>query len=370
MTGLFVENDDDPKDQFVRNAKSWAAVLVSLLVLIGGGWFVADKVSDAWNEYTAVEDYEGAGTDELIVTIPRGSSLGDIGVLLVQEDVIKSTKAWREAADKTTNANDIQAARYRMKKQLPAKTAMDMLLDPANIVRIRVTIPEGLRQTEQWPIIQKATGVSAKNLAAQAKDAEQLGLPDYANNKTEGFLFPETYEVSDEPTAKSVMAMQIRQFRRVSDGLKLEDAAKAINREPLDVVIVASIIEKEVSNPNDQPLVASVLYNRLDAGQRLELDSTVIYANNIKGKLTTTDEQRNVDSPYNTYRNKGLPPGPISNPGKAALAAALNPAKTDYRYFVVVDPEKGTTKFAKTFDEHNQNVREFQRWCQANKGKC
>ncbi|WP_197512511.1 endolytic transglycosylase MltG [Tessaracoccus coleopterorum] len=132
----------------------------------------------------------------------------------------------------------------------------------------------------------------------------------------------------------------------------------------------ASIIASEVTKPEDQPMVASVIYNRLAQGMMLEMDSTVHYAVGKSGKVTTTAEDRADPSPYNTYMHKGLPPGPISNPGRTALAAALNPADSDALFFVTVNPETGDTRFAATLEEHNANVALFRQWCSANPGSC
>lgn len=371
MTGLFVDNNDKwDRHKLGYHAKGWFAVLLSLAVLVGGGWFVYSKASEAWYQFRTTDDYIGEGTDPLVVLVPKGSSLTQIGDVLIDAGVVKSLKAWREAAGEHPEASSIQAGRYRLKKQLPASTAMTMLLDPANVVRVRVTLQEGLRMTQQWALIQKATGIPVAALAKLAADPRALGLPAWAGNRPEGFMFPDTYEVDVDPTAAEIMRAQVTQFTKVSGELNLVGGAARIKYTPLQVLTVASIIEKETSDPQYQPLVASVIYNRLAAKQKLELDSTVIYANNITGKLTTSEEQRKLASPYNTYVNEGLPPGPISNPGRSAMVAALNPASTDYLFFVATNPKTGETKFSKTFAEHQVFVKEFQTWCQANPGVC
>jgi UPF0755 protein len=135
------------------------------------------------------------------------------------------------------------------------------------------------------------------------------------------------------------------------------------------VLIVASIIEREVNQDQYRAKVARVLYNRLDQGMPLSLDSTVIYAENLSTN-TTTPKDRASSSKYNTYKHKGLPPGPIAAPGKAALDAAANPEPGKWLYFTTVDFDTGETKFAETFAEHEKNVAQWQAWCQANKGRC
>ena len=165
------------------------------------------------------------------------------------------------------------------------------------------------------------------------------------------------------------MTAQVAQFKKVATELNFEDRAKTLGLTPMQALVIASIAEKEVKG-EDLPMVTGVLMNRLKQKMPLQLDSTVIYANNISGRLTTTDAERALNSPYNTYKVVGLPPGPIANPGQAALNAALNPTTTDFLYFVVIDPSTGETAFAKTFQEHQANVAKFQAWCQANPGKC
>src|SRR5690606_14277142 len=172
-------------------------------------------------------------------------------------------------------------------------------------------------------------------------------------------------------TALSLLEQMAARFQQEADALQLVAKAKRLGRTHQEILTVASIVQAEVSRPGDFPKVARVIYNRLDQGMRLQMDSTVHYAvNHQSAKVTTTRKERQTRSPYNTYRYKGLPPGPINAPGTDALKAALSPAKGDYLYFVTVDLDNGVTKFASTLAEHNENVKEFQRWCQNHKGRC
>jgi UPF0755 protein len=161
----------------------------------------------------------------------------------------------------------------------------------------------------------------------------------------------------------------VTQYKAVTREIGLEASAKKLKKSPYQVLIVASIVEKEVNREEYRAKASRVIYNRLAKGMRLEMDSTVTYAENLKG-TTTSDKDRRSRSPYNTYRYKGLPPGPISAPGKAALQAAVQPEKGKWLFFVTVNLETGETKFANTKAEHDQNVAEFQNWCQANPGRC
>lgn len=347
------------------------AVVVSLAILVGGGWFVYSKGVGLYRSLTNTDDYPGPGTDAVTVTIPAGSTGTAMADILYEADVVASTKAFMAAVRSDDAAfRKVQAGDYRLKKQMKASAALTALSDPANQVRRQFTVPEGLRNTDVLTRLAKDTPVPLAELTAVAATAKDLGLPAWTRNKTEGFLFPDTYQYDATPTATEVLKLMTSQFNKVAGELNFEAQAKALGRDPYDVLTVASTIEKEVNKREYSNDVAQVLYNRLDRKMNLQLDSTVIYANNKSGKLTTTSDERNIDSPYNTYRYAGLPPGAISNPGRAAMQAALTPTLGDLLYFVAVNPETGETKFAATGEGHQANVLEFQAWCQANRGKC
>lgn len=376
MSPIFRDNDNHLDWHKVGYwARSAFAVLLSLAVLVGGGWFVYSKAHDAYIEWRTTEDYIGEGTEDLVVMIPKGATITQIGDILTEDGVVRSTKAFREAAQESGKSDKLQAGRFKLKKELPAETAFAMLLDPDNVVRLTVTFPEGTTNAEQFQIVEKKSelGLSVSDMEKAAKEARKSAdLPKYAGKALEGYLFPSTYEVGEPAKASAILASQITQFNKIAEKLSLEGRAEDLKMDPNDVVTVASIVASEVSNVEDQAKVAAVIYNRLEDDMRLDMDSTVHYAVGKTGKVTTTAEDRKTDSPYNTYKHKGLPPGPISNPGETALEAALHPADVDYKYFVTVNLETGETKFANTLDEHNANVAEFQQWCQDNsdKGLC
>ncbi len=344
--------------------KSVIAVLVSLAVIGGGGFLIYHKVT----EYQGA-DYTGAGQSDVTVTVKSGESVSQMGDLLVAEDVVASRSAFMRAAKKDKRTNNIQAGTYKMKTRMPAADVVAVLVDPSNIVNNRFTVPEGLRNTHVLEQVSSATGIALGQLTAASKDPS-LPVPSYAQGSSEGFLFPDTYTFEPDFTASQVLTRMVDRFNQVAADENLEKRAAAAGRSPHDVLVVASIIERETSDHKYAPLVAEVIYNRLAQGMRLQSDATVAYANNLEGKVTTTDEERGLNSPYNTYMVDGLPPTPISNPGKAAIDAALAPASGDYLYFVTVNLDTGETKFASDSAGHDQNVKEFQTWCQANSDHC
>jgi UPF0755 protein len=224
-----------------------------------------------------------------------------------------------------------------------------------------VTIPEGVRMVDTLQRVADATGMPLTDLQAAAADPAALGLPAYANGALEGFLFPATYDVEPGDTAVSVLSAMVARTVQALDDLGVAEDQR------LTVLTEASLVQAEASTTEDMAKVARVLDNRLAIGMPLQLDTTVNYANGKAG-ITTTPEDRQNPSPYNTYVHPGLPPGPISNPGEESLRAVLNPTPGDWRYFVVVDPDTGDTRFAVTGAEHEQNVLLFQRWLQAHPG--
>ncbi|NLH70733.1 MAG: endolytic transglycosylase MltG [Brooklawnia sp.] len=366
--------DEEPMPPPTRRRGSWLknllAVAISLGVLIGGGYFVVTKLTDGYLNLTTVRDYPGPGEEEVFVAIPEGATLTDIAEVLVEHDVVQSSRAFVNAARDTPQSSSIQPGTYRLLTKMSAAEAVTALLNHDNLVRDQVTVPEGWRNTQVVQRLSEATGIPAADFEAELANPVNLGLPTWAEGRTEGFLFPETYAFGADPTAAGLLSQMTGQFVQVTDEIGFVAKAEALGVSPFDAVTVASIIEKETRDPDYGPDIAQVLYNRLRAGMALQLDSTVIYAVNSPGTITTTDEERANESPYNTYVHQGLPPGAISNPGKNSLISAVNPTSGSYLYFVAVNPTTGETRFASTWEEHEVNVALFQQWCSDNPGQC
>lgn len=318
---------------------------------------------------TAAEDYEGSGTGEVLVEIPDGASGGEIGQLLVEQDVVASATAFTAALAADTRGGSIQPGTYRMAEQMSSQAALSRLLDGGFREINGVTIREGLWVAETFAILAEQTGHDVEEY--EAIDPADLDLPEAANGELEGFLFPSTYEFPTDAGPQEQLQTMIDQGRAVHSQLGLE------GEELREVIIKASIIQGEGMFAEDLPKIARVTENRLEGNSEtngyLQMDSTVHYIYQERGLAGTTEEQRANDDPYNTYYHPGLPPGPINNPGEASIQAALNSEPGDWVYFVTVNPSSGETKFAATYEEHLQNVEEFQRWCQENQddsGQC
>lgn len=359
--------------------KSAFAVLLSLAVLIGGGWFVYDKAYSAWMDYRQSEDYIGDGDHDVIVLVPQGTTLYGVSDILVAADVVKTAKAFDKAAAANDKAKTLQAGKYRLKTKLPAKTALEMMLDPAHQIKVKVLIREGLTLKEELDVLSKpqstndkpgGTGFPLADFQAALKNPAALGLPAWANNKPEGFLFPDTYNFADATSATAVLQTMARRFNQVANQTNIVALSKNVKRSPYEVMIVASIIEAEVKRDADRPKVARVIYNRLDKGMKLRMDTTVKYVVGKNGSTDTTAAERATQSPYNTYLNNGLPPGPISTPGQKSIVAALNPEPGDWLFFTVIDTETGETAFASDEAGHAENVKKYQEFCASHPGKC
>jgi UPF0755 protein len=361
----------EQRQQHVRRRRRGGRRFVVLLLtvaIVGGASFGAFTVLKPMiTQLTDSNDFTGAGAGTVKVTIPQGASGRTIGQVLEAAGVVKTGKAFADAAGKSPDAGSIQPGQYVLREKMSASDALTMLLDPAARQEGRVTVREGLRQSEVVALLAKETGNPVGAYAAALKDPGGIGLPAGANGKAEGWLFPDTYSFGPDIAPKQQLATMVARTNDVLDSLGV--SASQARR----VMTVASIVEVEASSPADYAKVAQVLRNRLadklGNGGKLQLDSTVSYAVGRRS-LTTTDAERAVDSRYNTYRYPGLPAGPISNPGKAAILGALEPTPGPWLFFVTVDPSTGETKFATTGAQHQANVRQFQAWCQAHRGKC
>ena len=330
-----------------------AALLTLAVLLVFGAVAVGKRLTGG------SADYSGPGSGSVTVQIQRGDTASDIGARLVSAGVVRSVGAFRDAARAEPKSTSIQPGYYKLKLKMKASAALALLLDPASRLRGRVTIPEGMSLTAILARIARDTEVKLADLKAAATKPALLGLPAYAHGGLEGYLFPATYDVEPGTTATEVLRTMVTRFVRAAADVDLENRARALGRTPGEVVIVASLLEKEAKLGEDYPKVARVVYNRLGKEMPLQLDSTVNYVLKQRtGHLSTS--QTRIESPYNTYLHTGLPPTPIDSPGQVALEAALNPAAGDWIYFITID-KSGKAAFTSSYDEFLRLKQEAQR---------
>ncbi|HWJ11275.1 MAG TPA: endolytic transglycosylase MltG [Nocardioides sp.] len=321
-------------------------------------------VRPAWDRLFAdPEDFPGPGTGAVTVVIDPGQSVQSMAEELEELGVVASAEAFVDAAKGNADSQRIQAATYTMKEEMKASDAVAFLADPKNAgAGDTVTVPEGARVRDVVATIVEKTDFTKKQLTKLLASPASIGLPAEAAGNPEGYLYPATYEITDRTTPKSLLSQMVAKTADVEKELGIAGRAQRLGLTPHEVITVASILEYEANRGEDYPKVARVIYNRLEDGMRLQLDSTVSYVSKRKGDVWTTAEERENDSLYNTYQHEGLPPGPIGSPGQATIEAALRPAEGSWLFFVP-DYENDTTVFSTTLAEHNVAVERLREYC-------
>ena len=322
-----------------------------LCVLAAGGYDIYQKFQS--------KDFSGSGFGHVTVQVLPGASATSLAPELVQLGVVASVSSFISAAKNSSDPDGLEPGFFSLHKHMNSAMAFRMLLSPASRIQTVVTIPEGLRMSEILTALEQksARTIPASAFTAAANDTSALGLPAYAHGNPEGYLFPATYDFSPGTSALAMLQAMVARFKVEAASVNLPAAAKAAHLTEDQVITVASILEAEAGSPRYYPQVAEVIYNRLNIGMKLELDSTVNYALHRFGvHLTATQLQ--VNSPYNTFIHTGLPPGPIDSPGDAAIEAALHPAHGNFLYFVTVNLTTGLTKFTSSAAQFQQFVAE------------
>lgn len=340
---------------------SCLALLVAFVVLVGGAGYALRGVLPSFGS-SAPSDYTGNGTGHVNIVVNKGDTGYQIGQTLQKAGVVMSANTFARFANADSDFAGIQPGTYRLRRHMSSSAAISLLLDPTSKVSHGITIPEGLWDSEIFAILSKKTGVPLSSY--KKVDPATLGLPAAAHGNPEGYLFPSTYTFNKGTTAQ-------QQLKAMVTLGKQERASLGIPADRLgQVMIVASLVQGESKLPQDGPKVARVVENRLAKGMPLQMDSTVHFAERKRGTVTTSDRARASNSPYNTYKVRGLPPGPIDNPGLAAIKAALHPAAGSWLYFVTVNQATGQTLFATTYSQQQVNEAKFHQWCQQHPGKC
>ena len=330
-------------------------LVLTLVVLVVGGvlGYGTKRLYDR-----ADEPHRGYSGVEVFVDIPPGTSTRDIGRQLVAAGVVPDERTFRIALWRSGRDRLLQAGEYRFADPVSALAVVDTLA--RGQVHLRpITFPEGLTRREMAAVFGRSGFGTAEDFLASSERAELVETLDPGATDLEGYLFPETYALPRNATADDLVEAMVAQFERIFDeGLRAQTAARELSIR--EVVTLASLIQRETGLDAERPLVSAVYTNRLGRRMPLQCDPTVIYALQrvglYDGNLTRDNLQ--FDSPYNTYRYPGLPPGPIAAPGAADLRAALQPADVSHLYFV--SRNDGSHVFADTLREHNRNVREYQ----------
>ena len=298
----------------------------------------------------------GEDTLPVRVHIPPGATLKQVSIDLAERRLIRSPTVFRLLANIQRKQTQIQVGEYELNSSMPP---MDILknLTSGKTVLHPVTIPEGYRIAEIADLLAERELVDRETFIKTAQDPKFVDSLDIPSGSLEGYLFPETYHFSRYTSAQEIVKTMLNTFKQRALKHELIDRTHALKLSSHEVVTLASLIEKETGVDEERKIISSVFHNRLRKGMRLQTDPTVIYAiHGFDGNIRKKD--LDIDSPYNTYLYKGLPPGPIASPGLESITAALYPIDTNYLYFV--SRQDGTHHFSVSLEQHNRAVRKYQ----------
>jgi peptidoglycan lytic transglycosylase G len=320
-----------------------ALTIIILAALLLAGWAAASL-------YFPYQKFPSQG---VFVDVPRGASTRSVARLLANQGVIRNRWIF-EALARLRSRRTLQAGEYFFDRPVSNLQVFDAIASGRVYVR-ELVVPEGYSMFDIADLVQREGFTSRENFLGAARNPSLIrdlvpGAP-----SLEGFLFPATYEFPRHPTGEQMVSAMVAHFRQEWLGISAQQPN--LSGLPLEkVVTLASLVERETPRPEERPVVAGVFLNRLHHRIPLQCDPTVVYSLELAGNYTGSLDAASLpfDSPYNTYRHIGLPPGPIANPGTASLRAALGPSETDYLYFVA--NTEGGHFFGKTLAEHNHNV--------------
>jgi UPF0755 protein len=322
-----------------RRRRGRLFMLFTLLIVAAVAVLVVPRVVD----YFRVADYSGAGTGSVDITIPSGATASDIGDILKKADVVKSTEAFTNAASDNSKSESIQPGTYTLHQHMSGVAALNLLLDPSSRdTNHDALVTEGETTIDVAKTVNKICGPGQDAATATAlSSAADLGIPvsykvgSKPPSSAEGFLYPATYNLDPNCKPAAVLQNMVSRFIQQDRSMHFAATAPHINQTPYSALIIASIAQSEAKYPQDMPKVVATILNHLNASIPLKFDSTSSYACKLKQETHCIYNQ--IDSPYNTYTHKGLPPTPIDNPGAEALRAAVHPAIGNWLFFVNKD---------------------------------
>ena len=320
--------------------------------------FAAAAGAAAYFGFTRVyEAHKGYQGDEVFVEIPPGTGPAAIGQQLIAAGVVRDSITFRAALWLSGQARALKAGEYRFDRPMTATEVIEKIAR-GDVYRRLLTFREGLTIAEMATAYEEGGFGSRQDFEKASRNPAPIAHLDAAARDLEGYLFPETYTLGRDTSAAGLVTQMVDLFKKSISGL--QDEWKAQNLTVREAVTLASLVEKETGVAEERPLIAAVYLNRRRIGMPMQADPTVIYALQRDGRYdgNVRRDDLQYDSPYNTYRYPGLPPGPIAAPGKASLEAVARPADAQFLYFV--SKNDGSHVFATTLEEHNRNVRQWQ----------
>jgi len=332
-----------------RTLWAQAVFTVAVVASVAAAWRVGARVRQPYRGFSGAEQF---------VEIPQGAGSRTIGERLVQAGIVRDHVTFRLALWMTGQGRRLKAGEYRFDRAMTPAQVIDKIAR-GDVYVIRLTVPEGFSVFDIAQLFESYGFGTAASFRAAARDASIIHKLDPDAKTLEGYLFPDTYSLPRKTDAAKLVRLMVAEFEHALTP-ELVQAAQTRQMSVHQFVTLASIVEKETGAASERPLVAAVYQNRLRIGMLLQCDPTVIYALELARRYDGNIHKQDlsVDSPYNTYRYPGLPPGPIASPGRASLEAAAHPANADFLYFV--SRNDGTHVFSHTLEEHNSNVQKFQ----------
>jgi UPF0755 protein len=325
------------------------ALIVLVIAAAAGAWYMHGRLTTP---------HRGFAGDEVFVDLPAGTSVSGMADRLAGAGVVSDPLTFRLAARLSGADRQLQAGEYRFSEPMSAFQVVTKIAE-GDVYTRPITFPEGLTIQEMAVVFEKGGMGGAAAFEKAAADVSLAAGFDPGARSLEGYLFPSTYALGRQAGADATVRAMVEAFDRAFDpDLRAEAAARGLSVR--EAVTLASLVEKETAQASERPIVSAVYHNRLTKKMPLQCDPTVVYALMKAGRWTGNIRRADlqIKSPYNTYVNPGLPPGPIAAPGRAAIEAAIRPAAVPYLYFV--SRNDGTHVFAETLAEHNRNVAEWQ----------
>lgn len=336
-------NESAPKRRRKKRSNAGPTIIGLLLIfcVLGAIYLI----------YTTATGGDEVSEGPVKVTVVKGDSLSSVAEKLQDAGAIDSATMFKLEARVGGHSTEIKPGEYTIRPDEDTGQILQKLTAGEDASTFTVTIPEGMTLQQTAQTVAEETDISAKDFEAAAKQTNYgyafLKAP--AIKSTEGFLFPKQYEFEAGTKPREMVSRFLEQYLVETQGLDIAGAKERLNLTEYELVTVASLVEREAANAEERPIIASVIYNRIRQGMPLQIDATIQYARG-KPKEELSLQDLEIDSPYNTYKNPGLPPGPIASPGLESLKAAIDPAETDYLYYVL-DADNEEHYFTDDYDD-------------------
>ncbi|WP_233542652.1 endolytic transglycosylase MltG [Kocuria tytonis] len=365
LDGSFEHHDVTPEQRKRHRVRSRASMATAVALFVAALLVVVAVLGSALGLFER-KDYHGSGDQDVNFSVADGSTTGQIAQDLQAKDIVANASYFVSSFQERYPEDFIQPGDYRLKTRMRSEDVINTMMDKGEATHY-AAIPKTQRLDDTFTTLSGATGIAKSEFEKLSEDRAKFGVPDAFPN-LEGWLHPGEYRFPLDATAEQVLQDMVD---RTKDTLTRNEVPED---KWFDVLTIGSIVEFE-GTPKNYPSVAGAIENRMNNPEGetsgfIQSDASVTYGLGTKTVHLTDEEKKDKSNPYNTYANPGLPVGPIGSPSDDAIAAAAKPEKNDYYYWVTVNLDSGETKFAKTYEEHQKYVAQYNQWCSDHEGKC